>query len=98
MRRLLVLTKGLPRAGAFHRSLDPESWDWGFAEELLAVLTEVVDYGNRLFFAANAQPHTQMPAGIVIRRPGVAEEPPPPAPKPSHEEVIDFFARANRGG
>lgn len=42
---------------------------WSTTDELLATLIEVVDRGNRWYFAATAKKGTKVPDPIVIRRP-----------------------------
>lgn len=50
------------------RKVDPASSQWDTTAELLAGLIEVVDFGNRMFHAANMK--GSPPEPVVINRPG----------------------------
>lgn len=89
-RRVLALTRGLPPDSALARSINPEAAAWGNTEELLAVLAELIDHGNRLLFSVNRGKGTRIPEPIKIRRPGSIVEDIKRAPA-SHAEVIAFF-------
>lgn len=89
VRRLRALIAGLPIGSALHRSLDPTGWAWGTTEELLAVLVEVVDLGNRQYVAFEAG-RNKVPKPIDIRRPWKVEEPKRFA---SHAEIEAFFGK-----
>ena len=90
VRRLRALLKGLPAGSALHRELDP-GWSWTFTDELLAGVIEVLDYGNRMYFAAHKPKGAQVPKPITIRRPW---DPPPEKPEPAtFEEVTAFFGQ-----
>ena len=72
MRRLLALVQGLPPGGALDRAANPDTLGvgWGNQEELLAVIAELVDQGNRDFAVANARPGAGKRQPITIDRPG----------------------------
>lgn len=89
----MSLVRGLPADSNLHRLLYPEA-DWGYSEELLALLAELVDHGNRLFFGSLRSKHQKMPEPIRIPRPG-DEAKPKGKPKPSHEEIVRFFGGGN---
>lgn len=48
---------------------DVESERWTNTDELLALLIEAVDLGNRMFLTANTKEGTKVPDPIVIQRP-----------------------------
>ena len=52
-RRLQALINGLSPKSATMRKVSFNSQEWGPVEELLAVLIEMVDMQNRMFYAAN---------------------------------------------
>lgn len=92
-RRLMALVRGLPADSNLNRILSPDT-GWGYNEELLAVLAELVDYGNRLSYAVAPFKHKKTQEPIRIPRPGserVNVKPPPP----SHEEIVRFFGGGN---
>lgn len=72
VRRLQSLTSGLPLESAVVRSYDPDRLGvgWGWQEDLLATLAELVDQTNRLIFAFNTKKGTRIPDAIFIPRPG----------------------------
>ena len=86
-----MLVKGLPPGGALHRAIDPDGHGWSTKEELLAIMIEVLDHGNRLFFSANRAKGARMPDPIRIRRPWERSEDAKPRPKPTHAQVKRFF-------
>lgn len=71
VRRILALIAGLPPGSAVHRSIDPHGAGkgWTTQEELLSTIAEVVDYGNRLFYAANTKKGSKQPKPLFIPRP-----------------------------
>lgn len=87
-RRFRVLLEALPRESALVRGFDPHNGAWGNTEELLAVLAEQVDAGNRLFFAAHAKKGTRPPKPLEIRRPGQVQQ---RRRQSSPAEVARFF-------
>jgi hypothetical protein len=76
VRRFQSLLAGLPPDSSVIRSFEPERLGvgWGFQEELLASLAELVDQTNRLIFATNAKKGTRIPDPIFIPRPGPRPE------------------------
>lgn len=71
-RRLEALINGLPpnSSSAVARSLDEGiRIGWGYNEELLAALIEVLDVGNRNFLAAHGVKKHQLPKPVYIHRP-----------------------------
>ena len=91
LRRLRSLIDGLPPQGALHRAADPEGWDWRNDEELLATLIEMVDYGNRLSWAAITRSSRIPDPMIQIRRPNMPVQVVKPKRKATYEETIAFF-------
>ncbi len=74
-RLLLNLVRALPPDSAIARATDPHAAvGWGNAEELLALLAELVDLGNRTFLSANARPGVRVPEPVQIPRPGESVE------------------------
>ncbi len=43
--------------------------DWSPTAELLALVAEVIDHGNRMFFRANTDKDTAQPQPLKVRRP-----------------------------
>jgi len=74
LRRIKALIAGLPQDSALARALDPELVGWSPIEDLLSLLIEVVDRGNRDFFAANTKEGTPQPEPIRIARRGHRED------------------------
>jgi hypothetical protein len=72
LRRLLALVANLPPDSALHRVLDPYGVGagWGWREELLAAIAQLVDHSNRLFVSANSKKGAKVPRPIAIPRPG----------------------------
>lgn len=69
-RRFLALFNGIGPGSAVHRAADPEAWHWQTEHELLALVAELVDMGNRQFVRANSKEGATQPKPIVITRPG----------------------------
>lgn len=90
-RRLMALLRGLPQESNFQRELNPDT-GWGYQEELLALLAELMDYGNRLFYAAAPFKSKKKMEPIKIPRPGGEKR---EKKKPSHEEIMRFFGGGN---
>ena len=84
-RRLISLMKGLEEGSALGRSVTK---GWGYQEELLATIAEVVDHGNRNFLAANGVKRHELPRAIIIRRPNE-----PPKRKATKDELLEMFGR-----
>ena len=86
-RRLMTLLRGLPPDSNLNRVLYPDA-EWGYNEELLALLAELMDYGNRLSYAVAPFKHKKKQEPIRIPRPHqrLVEK-----PKASHEEIVAFF-------
>ena len=63
--------EGLPLDGALARSIDPERTGvgWGRQEDLMALIAELIDHGNRQLFAFNVKKGTKIPDPIFIQRP-----------------------------
>ena len=62
-----------------------ERADWGYSEELLAVLIEMLDRGQRWWFRAHTKKGSQPPPPVEIWRPSEAATPaaPPPTATPA---------------
>jgi hypothetical protein len=86
-RRLMALLRGLPQESGLGRVLYPQS-DWGYSEELLATLAELVDYGNRIAYAAAPFKRKETLKPIQIPRPHQQKT---EKPKASHDEILRFF-------
>lgn len=71
MRRFESLLGGLPLDGALARSLDPERLGvgWTRTDDFLALISELLDHGNRQEFAFNTKKGTKIPPPIFIPRP-----------------------------
>jgi len=69
MRRFQALVRGLPLDSSLVRSQDPKRLGvgWNSNTELLAVIAQVIDNGNRLFYQANFK--GSMPKPLKIVRP-----------------------------
>lgn len=48
---------------------------WGYKEELLAAIAELVDVGNRYFFNAHKRKGVRSPEPVRIKRPGLSRRP-----------------------
>lgn len=72
LRRLASLVNGLPPGGALDRALDPEGWgaNWHHAEELLAMIAELLDRDWRQTVAMNSKRGATKPRPLRIPRPG----------------------------
>lgn len=69
-REVLNLVDHLSPDGSVGRAVsEHKAAGWGFQEELLAVLAELIDKGNRDFFSAYSEKGTPQPAPIYIARP-----------------------------
>lgn len=91
-RRLKALVEGLPSESSLYRVLHPGAADWGHSEELLAILAELQDEANRMFYTVNWRKAARKP--IQLRRPWQATEPVRPV-RASHEEILRFFGGRN---
>lgn len=71
MRKFEALLDGLPLDGSLARSLDPyrAGVGWTRQDDFLALLAELLDYGNRQYFAFNVKKGTKIPQPIFIPRP-----------------------------
>lgn len=78
VRRLGALIGGLPLEGAVARSVDPEHLGrgWTTQNELMAVIAELIDQGNRYFFGANSKSGTRQPEPLQVPRPYKRVRPP----------------------
>lgn len=66
---------------------------WGTAEELLAVIAEVIDAGNRTFLLAHSKRGTPQPRPIQITRPAHLRPERRPA---TSDELREMFGTAAR--
>lgn len=71
-RRIEAMVNALPIDSATVRAYDPEfaGRGWDTKTELLALIAEVVDQHQRLFYMANAKKGTPVPKPLHIPRPG----------------------------
>lgn len=92
VRKLESLIGGLPLDGSLARVLAPETVGrgWGYQEELLAIIAEVVDVGNRNFVEANKKKGAQTPKPIFIPRPGRVQT----KRKATREDLKQMFGSA----
>lgn len=67
---------------------------WTNTDELLAMLIEVVDRGDRWFFQANSEKGTELPEPIVITRPGKNGSDPEEPRQATAAEMKAFFGGA----
>lgn len=100
LRRFRALLRGIPaRDSALGAKLDVRQvGEWGNVEELLVLVAQVVDAGNRLFFSAHSKKGAQQPKPLDVPRPGrrgeeEAEKKRRPA---TSEELAAFFGGAVR--
>lgn len=89
VRRLLSLVNGLPVRGSVHRDLNSDGRDWSSIEELLATVIELLDFGNRMRFAANVKQGTKIWEPIEVRRPYDTDKL-KPEPEPAKTTVDDL--------
>lgn len=91
VRRVLALIIGLPPGSAIHRALDPKGVGvgWTTQEELMAVLIEVMDYGNRLFYSANSKKGAKQPKPLYVPRPNRSRK----RRKASSQDMKAIFAQ-----
>lgn len=68
-RRLSVLVAALPVDSATAVALGAHTPGWSTTEELLALVAELVDTGNRYFYSANSKRGTRPPDPVRITRP-----------------------------
>jgi hypothetical protein len=96
VRRLANLCANLTPGGPVDRSADPEGYGsgWTTQEELLALIAELVDYGNRNFVQVNSKPHSPAPKPIKITRPSDQREQMQPKRQATIEEMKAFFGGA----
>ena len=69
MRRLWVLIAGIPPDGSALARACGQRVGWGNTEELLKVLCELVDAGNRSFHRAHTKRGAQQPKPLELIRP-----------------------------
>jgi len=85
-RRLTALVNGLSPRSATMRKINANGDEWGSTEELLAVLCELIDLGNRMYFQAHFEGDVWDP--IEVPRPHTKNEIPEMSPP---ENVRAFF-------
>ena len=91
-RRLEALINGLPptSSSALARELNEGiRIGWGFNEELLTALIEVLDVGNRNFLLANGVKMHQLPKAVYINRPLQPKAPPKKAAPDDIKRIFD---------
>jgi hypothetical protein len=100
-----VLVAGLPRESALARALRPDLAAWSQTDELLALVAELIDHGNRLYFSAHTTARDTQPEPLRVRRPArgelaamAAAQPAPDAvPRmATSEEMAEFFGMTVR--
>lgn len=93
-RRLAVLVRGIPAESALGFATGGYRPGWGATEELLAVLAELVDLGNRTFFRVNSKRGAQQPRPIEIPRPPDPNEEPKKRRPATSEDLKALFGGA----
>jgi len=69
VRRLRNLVTAIPPESSFGLAMGAYRPGWSNAEELLAIIAELVDQNTRMFVIANSKKGTQAPKPIDIQRP-----------------------------
>jgi hypothetical protein len=96
LRRLRSLIAGLPTESATKfKPPDPKAWTRD--QQLLALLAELVDYGNRNFIAAHTKKGSPQPKPIKIPRPG-KQEPQPVGPAAALMRLSGGAIRVSKPG
>lgn len=91
LRRIIALIRHVPLEGAFgkkHEALEAQAWQQ--EHELLALVAELIDVGNRFFFMANAEKGTRPPPPLKLKRPWEKE---PEKRAATSEELAAIFGR-----
>jgi len=83
VRRIHALAEGLPLSGATFRAAATNGQQWTTTDELLAVLVELVDHSNRMYFSTHARKGQQVWKPIQIARPATKVEPKKMEPRKS---------------
>jgi hypothetical protein len=95
-----VLIGALPRESALARALapNPALATWTHTDDLLALVAEQIDLGNRLLFSAYSAKGDAQPAPLRVRRPyegelaAMAAAAAPEAPRmATSAEMVKFF-------
>lgn len=95
-RRLSVLVRGIPAESALGVSTGGYRPGWGATEELLALLAELVDAGNRTFFRVHSKRGAQQPKPLEITRPPDPNEAPKERRPATSEDLRAIFGGAVR--
>lgn len=96
-RRLTALINGLSPGSATMRRINSGGKQWGQMEELLAVLCELIDLNNRMYYTANFDTKKD-PVWDPIEIPRPRDEDVTPKSKTSDtEEVLSFFGTMAAG-
>lgn len=95
-RRLSVLVRGIPAESALGFSTGGYRPGWGATEELLALVAEVIDHGNRLFFKAHSKRGAQQPKPLKITRPADPLEEPKKRRPATSEDLREMFGGVAR--
>ncbi|MDF1596942.1 MAG: hypothetical protein P1T08_12760 [Acidimicrobiia bacterium] len=92
LRRLRSLLFGLPPGAAIYRDVagtPPDQPPWGYTEELLAVIAELVHENIRVLVKANSKKGTRLPDPLRLPRPWT----PPRRPATAHDLKLLFGGR-----
>lgn len=90
-RRLAVLVRGIPAESALGVSAGGYRPGWGATEELLALLAELVDLGNRTFYRVHSKRGAQQPKPLKIPRPTEDEEPRKKRRPATSDDLVEMF-------
>jgi hypothetical protein len=95
-RRLAVLVRGIPAESALGVACGGYRPGWGATEELLALVAETIDHGNRLYFKTHSKKGAQQPKPLAITRPPDPNEEPPTRRPATSEDLVAMFGAAAR--
>lgn len=88
VRRINALVEGLPLSGATFRAAATNGVQWSTTDELLAVLVEMIDHSNRMYFAAHAKKGQGVWKPVQIARPATKKIEPVSTPVSKIREVF----------
>jgi hypothetical protein len=96
VRRVYALVSGLPLDGTAARSLLYGGRAWSNTDELLATLVEMLDFNNRMTFAANVKKGTRIWEPVEINRPSQPKsEEPQKREQATPAQMFEAFGREN---
>lgn len=95
-RRLAALVRWIPPESSLGLSTGSHRPGWGATEELLKLVAELVDHGNRLFYSAHKRRGAPTPKAIEILRPPDPLEAPKKRRPATSEELKALFGATAR--